>query len=376
MWAIAVCLLAACWGCRSPRAGDQVRLKGGLDFEDLRHEKPCTRLGCFATATIGTTFQDPEKLGAHSYQFNMAEKNGIVYTCMGGHIDLAHLRNVADWTAYLASVTYEELQDGQTDFSFRLGEEINGYVEIEYPAGWSDISDDTRDMILFDVSTGLGQYCAYQSSIWHEIVTWFGYKCTGIYPEFGSSFSWEDTFSNLLGCHIGYLALYDRRHGYNEAVTLTLQQELEKLDAQPAKTARLASQLVRGDWYTGETPIVFMKGRNLDTGLDDGYVTPWVVGGLCDCRDEQAVSYVVPSLAFLEQYGFKATFEIEPKVWEKDKIFRIVFPDGKKTKRFDLSEKMAVIMDHIEKQADGKYKVQAGNETIVSKKQTDSSRGG
>ena len=70
--------------------------------------------------------------------------------------------------------------------------------------------------------------------MWHEIATWFGYKMTGFYPEFGSAFSWEDMYSNLLGCHVGYLALYDNEHSFDRAVTVAAEAELPNSAPSPS----------------------------------------------------------------------------------------------------------------------------------------------
>ena len=42
-------------------------------------------------------------LGPHGYLGNAGEGNGIIYTRRGGFVDMAHLRDQADWTAYLYS---------------------------------------------------------------------------------------------------------------------------------------------------------------------------------------------------------------------------------------------------------------------------------
>ena len=55
----------------------------------------------------------------------------------------------------------------------------------------------------------MGPYMAYTMVTWHEILTWFGYKSVGIVPEYHSSFSWEDTYSNLLGTVLAARALRD-----------------------------------------------------------------------------------------------------------------------------------------------------------------------
>ena len=80
--------------------------------------KPRIRLGFYPNTTIGTRFPNPKKLGKHGYGFSLSEKNGIVYTCKAGHIDISHLRIAADWTAYLKRKTYEIIKENETEFSF------------------------------------------------------------------------------------------------------------------------------------------------------------------------------------------------------------------------------------------------------------------
>ena len=64
--------------------------------------------------------------------------------------------------------------------------------------------------------------------------------------------------------------------------------------------------------------LPYMKKRNFDIGLD-GYVTPTLVPGIC--RDEP-VTYPVPNLDILEEYGFSMEYEIKPNVLEQGDIFR------------------------------------------------------
>ena len=54
----------------------------------------------------------------------------------------------------------------------------------------------------------------------HEILTWHGFRCVGFLPEFLSAFSWEDSFSNLLGTVVASKALRDTEHPYDEAMTI------------------------------------------------------------------------------------------------------------------------------------------------------------
>jgi hypothetical protein len=319
--------------------------------------RPKGRIACYASATLRTNFIDPDNLGPHGYRFNWSEKNGIVYTCRAGHIDIAHVRKNIDWTAHLAAKTLEKLRNDETEFSFKLREPSLYFVQLAYPENWKDLSQADRENIAYDVSIRLGQYFAYTATTWHEILTWYGYKAIGFYPEFPSAFSWEDTFSNLLGIRIGAMALRDAEHGFDEAVTLILDQELEKLGAQPRLTAIRAAQKVRGLWFS--TALLFcvdIMGRNFDIGLDDGSITAWIVPSVSGCEAAEAQTYPVPNLDFLSKYGFSMKLEIEPREWEKGKILKAAYPDRKKRKkRIEPIVHFATIMDHIKAEAAEKY---------------------
>jgi len=94
-----------------------------------------------------------------------------------------------------------------------------------------------------------------------------------------------------------------------------------------------------------------MKKRNFDIGLDDGFVTPTLVPDVAECPGAQAVSYPVPDLELLEEYGFSITVEIEPHEWEKDRILRIVHQDKRINPQIDFPQ----IMDHMRRQAAARY---------------------
>jgi len=318
---------------------------------------PRIRLSCYASSTIGTTFSDPEHLGIHSYRGSKSERNGIVYTCQGGHIDIGHLRKGADWTAFLAERTFDQLDRDRTKFSFKLYEPSKYFVHVTYPDNWRTLPEQERDRIAREVSIKLGQYFSFIGCTWHEILTWFGYRPFALYPEFPSSFSWEDTYSNLLGTHIAAAALQDTEHEFDEAMTLALSRELEALDAQPRKTAIRASEKMRGKWFSGDILfLINIKGRNLDIGLGDGLVTPWIVPSLDECPGAQPKDYPAPNLDCLGEYGFSARLEIEPKETEKRKILKIVYPDSKKRgKRIEPAVDFAAIMGYIEQDAEEKF---------------------
>jgi len=334
LWISAFSFLLVLIGCR-PENPRPVSISPNRLLESQFNDPPHNRRGSYATPTLGTTYLDPDHLGLHNYSFGLLEKNGIVYTCKGGHIDISHVREAADWTSFLASTTYKHLIRNDTDFSFKLKEGSICFVHLEYPDTWQDLTDSDKNAVAFDVAVRLGQYFGYTAGTWHEILTWFGYKSKGVFPEFPSAFSWEDTFSNLLGSYIGAAALRDTTHTYNEAVTIYINKELEKLDVRSAEVAKSAAQKVRGKWFSGVVPpFVDMKGRNFDTGLDDGYVTPWTVSSVGECEDQKAQPYPVPKLDFLGEYGFSIRFEIQPRVWEGKKIIKIACQGEEYKKRY------------------------------------------
>jgi hypothetical protein len=313
--------------------------------------EPRMRLGCYPTPTAGTTFPDPNSLGPHRYIGS--DSKGLLYTCRGGHIDLAHLRIAADWTMYLANMSFNCLMRNEEEFSFKSKPAHSRYyVSIEYPPGWARMPQSERERIARDLSVRLGQYFGYVASTWHEIITWFGYKFVAVLPEFSSAFSWEDSYSNLLGTRIAAAAMRDRR-GYDEAMTLGIDSELRSLGVQSPQTAKWAGEKVRGDWFSGRVVyMVKMMKRNFDIGLGDGYVTPALVPDLSECWGAEAQPYPVPTLDNIGEYGFRVKLEISPRIWESKKILRVAYGEGAKCgKRVEPATHFPQIMSYIRQDA-------------------------
>jgi len=301
---------------------------------------------------MGTTFLNADDLGHHTYTPNGTEKTGIIYTCRGGHIDIAHLRKAADWTANIAYKAYDNIKRGYVQFSYKLYEPSVYQITLAYPENWSTMPREQRDREAFDVAIALAQHCAYTSLTWHEVLTWFGYKTLYVLSEFESAFSWEDTFSNLLGTHLAVQALRDPDRSFDDAMTKLLNEEVSMLGGQSARTARRASLEVRGLWWSYNMIFLSMKKRNMDIGLDDGYVTPWLVPSVPQCPDAQPVSYPIPSLDILDKYGFKMKLTIEMHSWMSSKILDVVYPDGPKGRNTVVPAiHMPIIMDYIRKRA-------------------------
>ena len=316
---------------------------------------PRVRFGSYPSANIGTFFKGPD-LGTHGYCFRLSEQDGIAYTCRGGHIDVIHVRIAADWTAYLATVTYRHLMNHENSFSCGLAvDRSRSIVTFTYPANWDSLPKIQQMAIAREVALAIGPYLTFTMTTWHEMLTWYGFKCMGPFPEFPSAFSWEDSYSNLLGTIVGTRALQDPQHKYNEAVKIVIDQEMQKLGIQPAHVARQASESVRGKWWTGNVIFaVDMKKRNFDIGLENGYITPTLVPEVSSCPDAQPLPLPVPRLDVLAQYGFSVQVEIEPHEWEKDKILRVVY-GNRPGNRVIPDQQFALIMDDIRQQATAMY---------------------
>src|SRR5262249_26361243 len=147
---------------------------------------------------------DPSELGTHVYNHGALtlqrpgaeqrlltdEKSGILYTCRGGFIDIAHVRDNADRTLYFASQIGRMPATGGT---ISLADEGGIRRIVVHP-----LDDEiVRRRGLREVVTQLAEWLDFQASIWHEIATWYRWSSTR-FSEQPSAFSPEDLYSNLL----------------------------------------------------------------------------------------------------------------------------------------------------------------------------------
>jgi hypothetical protein len=207
-----------------------------------------------------------ENLGTHCYLGDNNEGNGIVYTRRGGFIDLGHLRDCADWTAYLYSLIKLE-QTSDMEMVTELGTEGG------------------KKSLLLDVPSKSDNYnccevagkIAYELSLWHEIATWFGVSYVPLIPERYSSFSPEDLYSNLLGVKVGIKALKSHLP-YNEAMTQIIRDMLDSLEVVTTFDETYAAMIsVENVWWTGEKSLPNKKvllERYVDT---ESYLLPWLI---------------------------------------------------------------------------------------------------
>jgi hypothetical protein len=178
-----------------------------------------------------------ELLGSHKYLGGAKEGNGIIYTRKGGFIDIGHLRDQADWTAYLYSLISRNLgKELETDLGNEGGTKI---LKLKVPF---DLSREDQLQLAANI--------AYDLSIWHEIATFYGASTVPLVPERYSAFSLEDAYSNMLGAQLGLAALQSNQP-FEAAMTQLLIDKLHQLEAVSSlEETKTAMELVKDDWWT------------------------------------------------------------------------------------------------------------------------------
>jgi hypothetical protein len=201
------------------------------------------------------------------------EASGILYTCRGGFIDIAHVRDNADRTIYLAS---QLARIGATGGTIPLLAEGGRRRIIVKPLDRHLV----RMYGVREVVTSLAEWLDHQAGIWHEIATWYGWSSTP-FPERPSAFSPEDIYSNLVGARIAGTVI--RRHtpptelAYDVAVTALLNDALTKLGPLPRAATRRAFQYVDGIWWDSTKRIpdnLLVRHRSFNIGPE---LSPWKV---------------------------------------------------------------------------------------------------
>jgi len=184
-----------------------------------------------------------EKLGPHHYLGDSGEGDGIIYTRRGGFIDMAHLRDHADWTAYLYSLIRLCKEKGIIEQQFGHDGGVKT-LNLSLP-----LNIDSLDEIL------LAGRIAYDISIWHEIATGFGVSSVPLISERFSSFSPEDAYSNLLGVTLGMKAI-ESELPFEEAMTQLISKTLDSLGVVKTEAETYAAlEDVRNIWWTRDARL-------------------------------------------------------------------------------------------------------------------------
>lgn len=261
------------------------------------HVRPCCAFGHGLKARLGLlplpglsigNIKLVDEIGPHRYdsglvmvgsdeghgEFFSDEHNGLIFTCRGGFIDTAHVRDYADWTIYLAARIFPYLETGTT---FELPDEGGQRRIIVAPVDPEILAKHERVSLTLSIASWL----AFRLSVWHEIATWVGWSWSPSFPEKDSAFSPEDLYSNLVGIRIATAIALERSARsaplYDRSMDAWLQQVVEFLRPTSKSTAIAAMDALDGVWWdsTVRRPDASaVRRRNFSTGSE---VEPWLV---------------------------------------------------------------------------------------------------
>jgi hypothetical protein len=221
--------------------------------------------------------------------FRGKETSGLIYTCLGGFIDLGHLRDFADLTRiYYYQLLKQPREDGVikegTVFNiFPTHNNLTGVVTVrkDIPAGQEDI----------DILLNIARSVAYDVSIMYEIST---YPVISILDpgKHASAFSPEDLVSNFLGTHIAAKAIRKEIVGGSESSTAIYDREvanelrnllgkLKPLDKAGAIQAldNIGDRWIRTGVIVPGLDTLHLKRRNFI--FEE--ITPWIVSDVDGC---------------------------------------------------------------------------------------------
>jgi len=258
--------------------------------------RPCCAFGVDLQVAVGAVpipgvslgnIRGPEEVGPHKYNIGLfetatsaerrsieRENNGVVYTCRGGFLDTAHIRDLADLTVYLTARIEQSLGAGAVIPLASQGARLRVVVEpLE--------EDLVADLGRRRLAIAAAQWLAFQVSVWHEIATWYGYASIPGWPEKISAFSPEDLYSNIVGIELagGILHLHDAsdERQYNESLNAWLAMALRRLDVRGREQARAAMRAVDGLWWDSSRRVPdwqLVRRRNFDIGAT---IRPWTI---------------------------------------------------------------------------------------------------
>lgn len=186
-------------------------------FPAPAHTRPCCVFGAGLQVEVGklpvpglslANLRSAGDIGLHRYDGGAhrigspgdvllltPERNGLVYTCRGGFIDTAHVRDYADLAFFLA-IAIARLSERGGEFALAPQ---GGTLRVRVrPFPLEQVEIHGLRKLVEDTA----QWLAFQVSIWHEIATWYGYESFPGFSEKVSAFSPEDLYSNLVGIKI------------------------------------------------------------------------------------------------------------------------------------------------------------------------------
>jgi hypothetical protein len=204
------------------------------------------------------------------------ENNGLIYTCRGGYIDTAHVRDYIDWSIYIGTnVAGAVLTNERAEFE--LPDE-GGSRRIIVEAIDPEL---VRSFGPRRLTVWLAEWITWKMSVWHEIATWYGFASVPGFSEEASAFSPEDLYSNAIGIRMLPAIVYRHaersEYDFNGSVDVWLRQIVEFLGPVSKEAGIEAARAVDKLWWDSDARVpekALVLRRNMDF---EGSVVPWLV---------------------------------------------------------------------------------------------------
>ena len=272
--------------CKYPERGQPLeRLEAalGLEAPNEGFGPPRMRFGTmpFDAWYSPLTPLSVDDLGTHAYvdpgatvggDGNPLEEvgRGTLYTTRGGFLDISHIRNAVDLTRFCYVHIRASFRAGLYDVELLSAEPDIYHVTLRPPPQWRDLDPDQIpveiDDQIHDAAIQIAGRIAYLMTTWHEVLTFFGYKGTGLITERPSAFSYDDAASHRVGVEVAMRALEHQLvpTEFDEFVTKELRGYLTELGVVDAEEMVRRVEAAEGKFWRGSDPYL----RVVDLGQD------------------------------------------------------------------------------------------------------------
>lgn len=246
------------------------------------------------------TFADPDWMPAYGSQ--LTDGWGILYTLEAGSFDPDHRSGTARRTYNVYNEANEVLFNKLPGFSMSA-EGSTDNIEFTYPYNWEQIPIAEKKEMALQVA----EYVAFNSMVWHEMLSWYHARLFAGMDDFESAFSWEDIFCDLYGAKVAVQSI--RMGGdFAKNVTNLTREQLKQWQVVPKNRAYEITQTVKGTWWNRTMPSlhsnIYM--RHMDIGCD-GWVTAVLIPGF---YDGLPATLAAPKLDVLDRHGLGMKYTI------------------------------------------------------------------
>ena len=269
---------------------------------------------------------------------------GILYSSKAGFLDLAHILRTLDWTQYAHAQVEPALRSKKTEIEFPGIDLADFSVRFSYPTDWDAMPAGEREALAKELAIQVAERVAFDAMMWHEIITWYGFKTVLVGSEKRSAFTYDDTISHVIGTNAGDWALRHPTGTWGTDAAQGVAHALRDVKVMPLEAAQQAVYRVEGQWWANGSTTR----RMLDVGQHSGVIQPWLVRGMPG-SDAHGTAFPVPGPKTIGGRDFSglATLLIRPSLLTPSRV-REITPG--QPEWIDARRHFPVIVDQVRKE--------------------------